>query len=748
MQKTFAELVESAKGKDQEAISEIYNRTYPGVYKTAKAIIQDEDAVLDIVQDAYIKAFQNLHQLDDPDKFPAWVKRIAVNQAKDYLKKKKPILFSEMENEEGDAPEFRDDNMDVQPEAVVDRQDTTELISRILSTLGDEQRITIVMFYYQELSVEEIAKAQGCSVNTVKSRLNYGRKKVEKAVLKLEKQGVRLYSMAPLPFLLWLFKAAKTANISAASLAQVSAVGAATAGAAAGTTAAGEAAAGSTAAGNAAATATAKAVGGTAAKAVSTKIIAGALAITIAGGGAAAAVNHINLEKENAAAHEMYTAFLDDYRETLEMDHSTYFSEEHRCWDELKEAVMEKYPDDLVILGSSDEPATYIADGAELEVMPYTEDPSHPREASRLFKRELLYCWGDKFIDSDIPLPDTRYNIFMHSLAPLYLQYNEVQADYGFFDVTDDGIDELFLEVSSLVDQDVGILYIFQYEDERIHMQICYDTSAGHGINGDVLGFSQTDNGREYEILFRFNKRWTHPSTGGYSWGKLHSAIFRGQFPLESIHWQALYRPGQKFSNGSLSSVDPITAQTSMREEEKMKLLRSLEGTYRFYAGITYNMTEYDTAYRPCHELTVSIVGNDIVITDIGEPADVAQLRQLYIDCMIDHSKKAYSRPPSSEELDYLTIANLGTLTIPIEDISVVGNSASLQFNPTGFSGGEQSLPVFNCLSPAATTEMGVYDWEHLILEPMMFDTKIHLMTPNGQELEYNYESYLVLERQ
>lgn len=514
MQKTFAELVASAKGKDQEAISEIYNRTYPGVYKTAKAIIQDEDAVLDIVQDAYIKAFQNLHQLDDPDKFPAWVKRIAVNQAKDYLKKKKPILFSEMENEEGDAPEFRDDNMDVQPEAVVDRQDTTELISRILSTLGDEQRITIVMFYYQELSVEEIAKAQGCSVNTVKSRLNYGRKKVEKAVLKLEKQGVKLYSMAPLPFLLWLFKAAKTANISVASLAQVSAVGAATAGAAAGTTAAGEAAAGSTAAGNAAATATAKAVGGTAAKAVSTKIIAGALAVTIAGGGAAAAVNHINLEKENAAAHQIYETFLEEYKEVLDMDEGARNAEETRFWEEVKAGFIKKYPDDIPLLESSEELVTYGAQIGESVVHEHKNKANKQGYIPpRRLVRHIAYCRGDAYIDSDIPVPDTKYKPYM--LLPSTVgdafgsdgqfSLSNCQVFYSYYDFDHNGIDELAFWISEPNDSEYGILSVYAVRNRQLVFQLFREKSQRGFIFGLFSSRTWSKNNKEYTIDMHFD---------------------------------------------------------------------------------------------------------------------------------------------------------------------------------------------------------------------------------------------------
>ena len=259
----------AAKG-DQAAISELYNGTYHAVYRTVKALIRDEDTVLDVVQDSYIKAFQSLEQLEDPTHFPAWIKRIAANKAKDYLKKKKPMLFSELEPEDGGELPFRDERQAHLPEAALDRQETTRLMNEILDTLSEEQRMVIGLYYYEELSVREIAELLGCSENTVKSRLNYGRKKVETKVLELEKQGTKLYSLAPIPFLLWLFRndAALLARPSAAVLEEI------TANCAVGT------------AGAAARAAGVKAAAGAGSRALAMKVAAGALAVTVVGGGA------------------------------------------------------------------------------------------------------------------------------------------------------------------------------------------------------------------------------------------------------------------------------------------------------------------------------------------------------------------------------------------------------------------------------------------------------------------------------
>ena len=74
----------------------------------------------------------------------------------------------------------------------------------ILSALPEEQRLCILMYYYEELSVGEIAEALECSTGTVKSRLNYARKFIKIKVEELEKQGTKLYGIAPIPFIVWM----------------------------------------------------------------------------------------------------------------------------------------------------------------------------------------------------------------------------------------------------------------------------------------------------------------------------------------------------------------------------------------------------------------------------------------------------------------------------------------------------------------------------------------------------------------
>ena len=216
----LSEFVKKAKTGDQDAIASIYEKTYTQVFYTVKSMIKDEDAVFDILQDAYMKAFAHLDSFEGDDKFLPWVKQIAANTARDWLKKKKPMLFSELNTDEDRDIAFeeqieddRDENI---PEKVIDQQETVRLLTEIIEGLPEDQRAAIGMFYYQDMSVKQIAETMGASESAVKSRLKYGRDKIEAKVIELEKNGTKLYGVAPLPFLLLLINSLKnyTAELS------------------------------------------------------------------------------------------------------------------------------------------------------------------------------------------------------------------------------------------------------------------------------------------------------------------------------------------------------------------------------------------------------------------------------------------------------------------------------------------------------------------------------------------------------
>ena len=139
------ELVQRAVEGDKEAFTNLYMLTYSEVYHIVKVFIHNEDTAQDIVQETYYKSLRKIKQLKEPDKFPVWIKKIAVNTAKAHLRKVDWVLFSEADGEGGKSiAELQDERLEHIPEIVVDQAETKELIDQILGELDEKQRMADV----------------------------------------------------------------------------------------------------------------------------------------------------------------------------------------------------------------------------------------------------------------------------------------------------------------------------------------------------------------------------------------------------------------------------------------------------------------------------------------------------------------------------------------------------------------------------------------------------------------------------
>ena len=211
-------LINLAINKDEFATAELYRRTYDDVYRGIFVYIKNKDQIEDLVSETYIQGFKKLEQLNKPSSFPAWIITIGRNKAIDLTRKKKPKVsldsFDELiENfdEKGLRLEEKLANDKVViPIDEVDKRETHRLMEEILDSIPEEQSCVVKMFYYDEMSIREIAEILGCSENTVKSRLSYGRKKIQQEVLALEKKGTKLYGLAPISFFVFLLKVYNT----------------------------------------------------------------------------------------------------------------------------------------------------------------------------------------------------------------------------------------------------------------------------------------------------------------------------------------------------------------------------------------------------------------------------------------------------------------------------------------------------------------------------------------------------------
>lgn len=182
------------------AYAQLYETTNKKAYYLALKLLQNEDDAMDVLQDSYIAAFKSLETLQNPEAFSSWFSQIVANRSKNLLRTRnrfvKPSNNDEEETDYFENIEDTDENF--LPESFVDQEEKRKLVIKMIDELPDDQRESIMLYYFSGLSTEQVAQAQECSVGTVKSRLNYARKKLKESVLMLEKKAdIRLHTFVP-----------------------------------------------------------------------------------------------------------------------------------------------------------------------------------------------------------------------------------------------------------------------------------------------------------------------------------------------------------------------------------------------------------------------------------------------------------------------------------------------------------------------------------------------------------------------
>ncbi|MDO4187862.1 MAG: sigma-70 family RNA polymerase sigma factor [Lachnospiraceae bacterium] len=171
----IASLVRRAQAGNSEAFSELYMLTYKQVYNYALRYLKDEHLAQDAVQDTYITAFKNLKGIKDPSLFVAWLNQINFHTCFDMCKKANSSYgFIDSEHLEL----TRDDNIEHNPEDMYEKQDEIAKLHEAIESLPFHEKQVIVMRYYNEMKLEEIAKALSISRSTVKRYLQNAKDKL------------------------------------------------------------------------------------------------------------------------------------------------------------------------------------------------------------------------------------------------------------------------------------------------------------------------------------------------------------------------------------------------------------------------------------------------------------------------------------------------------------------------------------------------------------------------------------------
>jgi RNA polymerase sigma-70 factor, ECF subfamily len=186
-------LVEQAKAGDQQAFSALVSRYQRKIYRLAKNITRNDEDAEDVLQEAFLKAYEHLDKFEGHSKFYTWIVRIAVNEALMKLRKRRgdrevsldePLGLGEEEVKREIA--VWEDN----PEQRYSREEMQEILNEAVDGLKEDFRTVFVLRDIEEMSTEETAEVLKISIPAVKSRLLRARLALrEKLTRKFKRKG-------------------------------------------------------------------------------------------------------------------------------------------------------------------------------------------------------------------------------------------------------------------------------------------------------------------------------------------------------------------------------------------------------------------------------------------------------------------------------------------------------------------------------------------------------------------------------
>jgi RNA polymerase sigma-70 factor (ECF subfamily) len=185
-------LVRAAQQGDMAAFEELVARHRDRIYARAYSMMRNEEEAVDLSQEAWVKGWQRLRQFQGDSSFATWMTRVVINLCLDQLRKQKRQRTESIEamDEESGGVERQMPVVSANPTAGLERGELRQRIDRALNQLSYEHRTALVLHEFEDMEYKEIAKAMGCSIGTVMSRLFYARRKLAVLLADLRNQDL------------------------------------------------------------------------------------------------------------------------------------------------------------------------------------------------------------------------------------------------------------------------------------------------------------------------------------------------------------------------------------------------------------------------------------------------------------------------------------------------------------------------------------------------------------------------------
>ncbi len=175
------DLVESCRRRDREAVDALLRLISPDIYRIVYSLLRDHDDTDEVVQETLIRVFRYLETLKEPERFAAWVMRIAINQVQTWRMRRNRTRFYELDDmvEPEEGVVVLSGTSPVNPRDEAARREMRQQIEQAMGTLPDRQQTAVTLFELEGLSIREIAQVMRCSEGAVKFNIHEARKKLQ-----------------------------------------------------------------------------------------------------------------------------------------------------------------------------------------------------------------------------------------------------------------------------------------------------------------------------------------------------------------------------------------------------------------------------------------------------------------------------------------------------------------------------------------------------------------------------------------
>ena len=175
------EIVERVQHGELSLFELLMRRYNQRVYRVARSIVHNEEEAEDVMQDAYMRAFEHIREFEGRSRFSTWLTKIAVHEALRRLRSGSRLVLLDLTSEEDRTVEIRH-SLERDPEDQASGQELSSLLSAVIEGLPDLYRVVFVLREFEGLSTAEVAESLAISEENVKVRLHRARSRLRRDI--------------------------------------------------------------------------------------------------------------------------------------------------------------------------------------------------------------------------------------------------------------------------------------------------------------------------------------------------------------------------------------------------------------------------------------------------------------------------------------------------------------------------------------------------------------------------------------